>query len=432
MSSAKQHHLSIVNDEELNNITTYLKGNIHVKYYVLYKLKNFEKCWFIYFQHQNSIYPISPRFNNVHTLLYRGPSKNLIQFIKTNGKYITEYGTSDNLNLKTSLKRELTENEFIEPYDIIIKTIKYLDELKKLKNKKSKKIVNKNTESIQEPVKKIIQKTINKSAQTSIKKIVQESVNNPDQQIVNEPEQETAAETDKNNIIKVDQETEQSTIFENSSEKSINNLFNHPINIDLETPETEIEETDTETNFAKTNLVNSFNKDLINKNPNLDPFKKIKKYPIVRVQSISKNDINIEYWKENIHTDYKEIKVLWVWGLSDNDKSDRIKRFIKDNEEQYGSLINVVSFDGKYWKGVGEKANIAIYDGFKENHMSCYEFLEFIDQEIHELPTLLGNIKNRYNLIIISSVFNPEYIYVSYNQDIQEQIKKSINKIIKV
>lgn len=423
MSSAKQHHLSIVNEEELNNITTYLKGNIHVKYYVLYKLKNFEKCWFIYFQHPNSIRSISLKFNNVYTLLYRGPSKNLIQFIKTNGKYITEYGTFDNLNLKSSLKRELTENEFIEPCDIIIKTTKYLDELEKIKNKKFKKNVKKNTELIQEPIKKIIQKTINKP----VKKIVQESANNPDQEIVNEPEQETAAETDQNNIIETDQETEQTTISENSPEKSINNPFNQPTNIDLETPETEIEETDTETNYN-----NSFNNILINKNPNLDPFKEQKKNLIIRVQPISKNDINIEHWKENIHTDYKEIQVLWVWGSSDVDKSDRIKRFIKDNEEKYGSLINVVSFDGKYWKGVGEKARIAIYDGFKETHMAVFEYLDFVDKEIHDLPTLTGKIKNNYNLIIISSIFNPEYIYVNYNEDIREQIKKSINKIIKV
>lgn len=64
--------------------------------------------------------------------------------------------------------------------------------------------------------------------------------------------------------------------------------------------------------------------------------------------------------------------------------------------------------------------------------MSCFEFLEFVDKEIHELLTLSGKIKNQYNLIIISSVFNPEYIYVSCNQDIQEQIKQSINKVIKV
>ena len=34
MSAGKQHHISILDEKELNNITTYLKGNIHVKYYV--------------------------------------------------------------------------------------------------------------------------------------------------------------------------------------------------------------------------------------------------------------------------------------------------------------------------------------------------------------------------------------------------------------
>lgn len=362
MSAGKQHHISILDEKELNNITTYLKGNIHVKYYILYKLKDYEKCWFIYFQHQNSIYPISPKFNNVYTLLYRGPSKTLIQFIKTNGRFLTEYGTSDNLNLKSSLKRELTENEFIEPCDIIIKTIKYFDNLEKSKKKKYKKNI----------------------------KTIQDSVNNL--------EQETT-ETDQNNII--------------DTKKSIN--------LNLETPETEIENTDTETN-PNDRLINN----------HLDSFKNHKKYLTVRVQPISKNDIDIEHWKENVHTDYKELQVLWIYGTSDVDKSDRIKRFIKDNEEKYGTLINVVSFDGKYWKGIGEKSKIAIYDNFKETHMSCFEFLEFVDKEIHELLTLSGKIKNQYNLIIISSVFNPEYIYVSCNQDIQEQIKQSINKVIKV
>ncbi len=414
MSSAKQHHLSIINEEELNNITTYLKGNIHVKYYVLYKLKNFEKCWFLYFQHPYSIYPISSKFNNVYTLLYRGPSKNLIQFIKTNGKFLTEYGTFDNLNLKSSLKRELIENEFIEPYEIVMKTAKYLDDLEKSKKKNSKKTNKKNIQEKHE----LNQESIKKSD----KKIFQESVNNPDQEIINEPKQETVAETEQNDVINANQKIDSEKVSEKIPKKS----FIQPINLDLETPETEIENTDTETN-----PINSFNNDLINKNSNLDPFKQ-KKHPIVRVQPISKNDINIDNWKNNIHTDYKELQVLWIYGASDVDKTDRIKRFINDNKEKYGFLINVVSFDGKYWKGVGEKANICIYDGFKETHMAVFEYLDFVDKEIHELPTLTGKIKNNYNLIIISSIFNPEYIYVNYNEDIREQIKKSINKIIKV
>lgn len=328
MSSGKQHNLSILNEQELNNIIYYLKNNIHVNYYVIYKLSDINKCWFLYFQHPSSIYPISLKFNNVNTLFYRGPSKKLIQFIKINGKEINEYGKANNLNLKTSLKRELTENEFIEPDDIIIKTRNYINEINK--KKKTKKDI---------------------------------------------------------------------------------------INVKLETPETDIELSDNELNVN---------------NIKLDPFKEYKKNQNVRINLINRNDINIEYWKENIHTDYKEIQVLWIWGASDVDKTDKIKRIIKDNKEKYGSLINVVSFDGKYWKGIGEKAKIAIYDGFKENHMSCFEFLDFVDKEIHELPTLSGNVKNNYNLIIISSIFNPEYIYVNYNEDIKDQIKQSINKIIKI
>jgi len=390
MSSAKQHNISILNETELNLITTYLKGNIHVNYYIVYKLKNFENCWFIYFQHPNSIYPISSKFKNVYTLLYRGPSKILLQFIKTNGNFLTEYGKSENLNLKSSLKRELNNIEFIEPFDIVNKTLNHINEI----NKQTKKTVKvSNIKVVNETTKRPIQKK-EKATVKTINQPIQETIKNIDiipEQIIN----------NKINVIKQD------------------NLQSNNLQ-DTETPETDIEYTDIETADIE-----------INK-PKLDPFKENKRNQIVRIQPISKNDINIEYWKNNIHTDYKELQVIWVYGASDVDKTDRIKRFIKDNEEKYGTLINVVSFDGKYWKGVGEKAKIAIYDGFKETHMAVFEYLDFVDKEIHELPTLNGNIKNNYNLIIISSIFNPDYIYINYNEDIKDQIKKSINKVIKV
>ncbi len=335
MLSAKQHNLLCLNIDELNKIITYLKENIHVNYYIIYKLIDITNCWFIYFQHsQNSICPINLKFNNVYTLLYRGPSKNLVKFIKTNGTNITEYGTCDNLNLKSSLKRELTNIEFTNPVDIKNKTINYINLLKKSKN------------------------------------------NNSDINIINQQIQHN--------------------------------------NINLETPETDIELTDNEYNKHKLNS------------------KEIKNKSHVKIQFINKNDINIENWKENICVNYKELLVIWIYGISDVDKTDKIKKFIKDNKEKYGTLINVIYYDGKYYKGVGEKAKIAIYDNFKESHMSVFEFLNLIDNEIHDIPTLIGNVKNNYNLIIISSIFNPEYIYVNYNEDIKNQIKKSINKVIKV
>jgi len=407
-----QNILSILDETELSKITTYLKGNIHVKYYIVYKLIDINNCWFVYFQHPQSIYSISPRFNSVYTLLYRGPSKNLIKFIKTNGKYLDEYGTADNLNLKSSLKRDLLENEFIEPFDIVNKTLNYINETKKKKKVETKKSAQKPEKIsvikvVSDPVKNPVQEPVKvvKSKQPII-------LVNPDQKVivkpVQEPELDSDYEPDKETINNSTQKTNQEP-----DTKQDNKRF-------LETPETEIEYTDIETT------------DTENIKPKLNPFKENKKYPEVRVQPVSKNDISIENWKNNIHTDYKEIQVLWIYGASDVDKTDRIKRFINDNKEKYGTLINVVSFDGKYWKGVGEKARVAIYDGFKETHMAVFEYLDFVDKEIHDLPTLTGKIKNNYNLIIISSIFNPEYIYVNYNEDIREQIKKSINKIIKV
>ena len=167
-----------------------------------------------------------------------------------------------------------------------------------------------------------------------------------------------------------------------------------------------------------------------------DDNKKYKKFKPVFRQSVQpiiipslNNNINFESWKTNLSYDIKQIKILYFYGMSDVLKTDKIKEFIRNNQEEYGKFINIVNYDGNYWYGIGD-AYIAIYDNFKEKHLNIFELLEFIDNEVHELKTKNGNVKNNYKLIIFNSIENIEFSYINVPIDLKHKIISSM-KIIK-
>lgn len=139
------------------------------------------------------------------------------------------------------------------------------------------------------------------------------------------------------------------------------------------------------------------------------------------------NNINIDLWKTNLNYDIKQIKVVYFYGFSDIDKTDKIKEFIKN--EDYGNIINVVKYDGEYWYGIGD-AHIAVYDNFREKQLNIFELLEFIDNEVHFLKTKNGNVKNNYQLIIFNSIENIQFSYLNIPDDLKHKLLSSI-KIIK-
>ena len=113
------------------------------------------------------------------------------------------------------------------------------------------------------------------------------------------------------------------------------------------------------------------------------------------------NDIDIdEYFKETI-------QVYYIWGPSGIGKTKKAIEIIK---EQGYRKFNEVKYSNGFWIGTGS-AEVALYDDFRDSHMKASEFINFIDYNTHNLNTKFGYTKNKYKLIIITSIQSPDEIY---------------------
>lgn len=130
---------------------------------------------------------------------------------------------------------------------------------------------------------------------------------------------------------------------------------------------------------------------------------------IKEIQLEEDNDLDIdEYFKE-------DIKVYYLWGESGIGKT---KRAIEILREQGYKKFNEIKYCNGFWIGTG-KAEAAIYDDFRDSHMKASEFINFIDYNIHNLNTKFGYIKNKYKLIIITSIQSPDEIYHNLESRVQ-------------
>lgn len=122
------------------------------------------------------------------------------------------------------------------------------------------------------------------------------------------------------------------------------------------------------------------------------------------------NDIEVDEW-------YKEIKVFYIWGISGIGKTCKAKEIAK--EHGYNK-INVIKCRDNFYHGIGT-ANCAIYDDFRDTDMKAVEFINLIDYNSHPLNIKGGSVINHYNLIIITSIFDPNLIYRGANEETREQ-----------
>lgn len=132
--------------------------------------------------------------------------------------------------------------------------------------------------------------------------------------------------------------------------------------------------------------------------------------------------INIRDWR-------KDITVYWIQGPSGIGKTEKAKQIVLDNEEKYGSDIEEVKFVNNFWLNAKGKAPIAIYDDFRDSHMKPSEFINFIDYNTHNLNVKGGHIKNKYNLIIITSIQRLSEIYSKVSEEPRKQWERRIEVI---
>lgn len=123
---------------------------------------------------------------------------------------------------------------------------------------------------------------------------------------------------------------------------------------------------------------------------------------IFKIKGIPKT--KIEDW-------HKEIEVIYIYGPSGIGKS---KRAIEIVEEHGYNEFTELKHIGQFWNCGGiELTGAAIYDDFRDNHMTASEFINLIDYNIHSMNFKGGYTKNKLNLLIITSVQNPDEIYKS-------------------
>lgn len=117
---------------------------------------------------------------------------------------------------------------------------------------------------------------------------------------------------------------------------------------------------------------------------------------------------------------HKDIKVIYIWGPSGVGKSKMAEdKIIENGFDEFTEIKHV----GQFWHGIGgcEIAGAAIYDDFRDSHMTASEFINFIDYNIHNLNYKGGSAKNKFSLIIITSVQDPNLIYKNMTDEPRKQ-----------
>ena len=81
----------------------------------------------------------------------------------------------------------------------------------------------------------------------------------------------------------------------------------------------------------------------------------------------------------------------------------------------------MIKYENGFYAGVGSGTGCAIYDDFRDSHMKASEFINLIDYNIHTMNVKGGFKQNRYELLIITSVQNPERLYKNMEQEPRKQ-----------
>ena len=140
---------------------------------------------------------------------------------------------------------------------------------------------------------------------------------------------------------------------------------------------------------------------------------------INQINTQEENDLDVdEYFKE-------DIQVYYLWGKSGIGKTKEAIRLIKEKGYQ---KFNEVKYSNGFWIGLGN-AEAALYDDFRDSHMKASEFINFIDYNMHNLNTKFGYSKNKYKLIIITSIQDPMDIYRNMKDEEREQWIRRLNII---
>lgn len=137
---------------------------------------------------------------------------------------------------------------------------------------------------------------------------------------------------------------------------------------------------------------------------------------------------NEEAKKIKVSEYFKEREVYWLYGPSGLGKTKRAVEILKENGIEE---FNEVKYDGTFWHGVSEECSACLYDDFRDTHMKPTELINFIDYNTHIMNVKGGSVRNKYKLIIITSIQDPEKIYMNTPEEYKRQWLRRIKEILK-
>lgn len=143
-------------------------------------------------------------------------------------------------------------------------------------------------------------------------------------------------------------------------------------------------------------------------------------YKIVKsIELEENNDINIDDL-------YKpDIKVTYIWGPSEMDKTKDAIQMIKDAGY---TKLNMVKYEDGFWHGIG-KCEACLYDDFRDSHMRASEFINFIDYNVHPMNIKGGTHLNKFKFIVITSVQDPKLLYENLQTKDEEPAKQWLRRM---
>ena len=115
----------------------------------------------------------------------------------------------------------------------------------------------------------------------------------------------------------------------------------------------------------------------------------------------------------------KPIKVYYIQGPSAIGKSERAEEIVRTWYADRGvsdpdqMFFDELKYINGFYMGVNEldPCKVAIFDDFRAGIMKPEEFINLVDYRIHNLQIKGGSVKNKYELIIFTSVQKLSSIY---------------------
>lgn len=136
-----------------------------------------------------------------------------------------------------------------------------------------------------------------------------------------------------------------------------------------------------------------------------------------RLQALKRDEISVLKASEY----YKEVEVYYIFGKSGTGKTkyaiEAIKNLV-DLKYIESDTFNEVKYSDKFWNGVNldNMTKVALYDDFRDYHMSPSEFINFIDYNVHVMNIKYGFVMNKFKYIFITSIQNPYDLYKKYQK----------------